>query len=663
MRSLLLLVLIAAVAVVAASGAQSTAPKLSSKTKTGTVVTPRNFPKQSADDLRDMFRLDRELGSFAVIRVNWNDPNRIDAAKIMVAMANERSLSAVVELNPFKADGLKGAAIDAGKAGPGGSRASSFNDPAVSDAFTKTALDLAEIKPPYLAVATDVNLFAQSDPAGFTAFAALYRSLYQQIKRISPNTKVFVTFQWDALQRQSPSAIGALLDALASSLDLLAFTSQPRNLFAQPGPSGIPQDYYSRISQYQSSNRPVFLEVNWPSDGTNGESSQAAFIRALPDLLGKLDPSMLAWTFLYDVRILIFNVRAGLIGVDGKEKPAFAAFQAISEDHSPLPMEAASTPESAPRTATTTASKEPAYFGIYTSRLDGSDVQTVMTSPDHEMTHPRVSPDGQRLVLTGYNDRGPNGKATEGQGYANTEIMVVNVDGTGLETIIPPKSGVIAANGSWTPDGMSLIFISTDDPQRQPEFHRIDLATRKISRIPTPAGLAVSDPQWVGNELVFAVIQDAADTLWTMNADGTNARQVSHPAQLRKHGSTENYGDYDPKLSPDGSQIAFMRIYGGNSWRVMLLNRKTGEERNLTADGVIEGLPTWSSDGKLLLYRHIDLKKPAEIGLYTMTPGGDDRKKVPLPRGFLYNHGSFFPGDGSSNKARIIYTGTREPGF
>jgi len=662
MKTCLFAAAIAAGAVMAAWPAWPAKGKLSSQTMTGTVVTPRNFPKHNADDLRDMFKRNAELGSFAVVRVNWNDPQHFEVAKVLVAMGDQQSLAAVVELSPFKADGLKGASLDPGTLVSGASRSLSFTNPAVSEAFSKAVLELAEIKPEYLAVATDVNLYAMTDPAGFAAFANLYRAIYPQIKQISPNTKIFVTFQWDAMQGQSAAANAALLDAWGSSLDLLALTSEPRKVFAKVGPAGIPADYYSRVSQYQSANRPVFLEVNWPSDGGNGEADQAAFIRALPDLLGKVNPSMLAWTFLYDVRIMIVTVRAGLIHTDGREKPAYAAFREISGDRPPLFHEAA-VPASGPRSAPSTASKEPAYFGIYTGRLDGTDVQTIMTSPDREMTHPRVSPDGKRLVLTRYNNRAKDGKATEDQGYDNTEIMIVNIDCRGLETIIPAKTGIIAANGSWTPDGKSLIFVSTDTPQRRPEIHRIELATRTITRVPTPPGLAVSDPHWEGNELVFVSIEDAANTLWTMKAAGSDARQITHPTHSRKFGSVENYGDFDPKLSPDGSKVAFMRIYGGEAWRVMVLDRKTGEEHNLTAEGVVEGLPTWSSDGKLLLYRHIDRKKPAEIGLYTMTPEGNDRTRVPLPRGFLYNHGSFFPGGGSSSKARIIYTGTRVPGL
>ncbi len=87
MRTVLAAVAIVVVTVLALE-AQPASRGLSSKT--GTVVTPRNFPKQTAEDLGDMFRLNAELGSFAVMRLNWNDLGRFDAARILVTLAEQR---------------------------------------------------------------------------------------------------------------------------------------------------------------------------------------------------------------------------------------------------------------------------------------------------------------------------------------------------------------------------------------------------------------------------------------------------------------------------------------------------------------------------------------------------------------------------------------------
>jgi Tol biopolymer transport system component len=361
---------------------------------------------------------------------------------------------------------------------------------------------------------------------------------------------------------------------------------------------------------------------------------------------------MVVWNFLHDVKIFVFTARHGLIGTSGKPKPAFAAFRGLGGQR-PGPIAVASGPSK------DRVKQSPDRYAIATARLDGSDFRIVYSRPDKDMTHARVSPDGSRIVFTGYNKRGKEGLANEDSGYENTEVAILNLDGTGLETIIAPKPGVIASNGDWTPDGKSIFFISTDNPQRAPELRQIDLATRAITRLPTPDGLQASDPHRLGDRLIFPAKVGAkgADPLWIMNVDGTAARQVTRPPRSSSRDGL--YGDFDPKLSPDGSKAAFMRIDGGLTWRVMVLDLKTGEEKRLSPPDGMEWLPTWSGDGKLLLFTRVDTKNVKETGLYTMTPEGAERRKVPLPAGLYYNHGTFFPGEKASPSARIIFSASR----
>lgn len=633
------------------SGARSAEP--AAAFRTGVVVTPKDFPDHTPADVDDMFRLNAELGNFSVIRLLWNDPNRMTAARVMIGLANQYRLAPVVELSPFKADGLKGAGLDPPRGVNGAGGGVSFRNSAIAEPFAEMALEIAQLQPPYLALATDVNLLHQSDPGEFEAFATVYRKLYERIKKISPGTKVFVTFQWDAMQRRDARANRELIDRLRPHMDLLAFTSDPVKLFERQGPAAIAPDYYGRIAAYRTGGEEVFIELNWPSDGGSGEANQAAFVRDLPRLTGELKPAMVAWNFLHDVKVLIFTVRNGLLKADGKPKPAFDAFRDLGGERPPATA-AASGPN--PRRVKQT----PDRFAIYTARLDGSDLKILFSRPDKEMTHARVSPDGTRVVITGYNKRDKEGFASEDAGYENTEIMILNLDGTGLETVVAPKPGVIAANGDWTPDGKSIFWVSTDNAQRSPEIRQIDLATRRITRVPTPAGLKASDPHRLGNQMVFPAKagDKGADPLWLMNADGSGARQITRPP--RSSSSDGLYGDFDPKLSPDGTKVAFMRIDGGTTWRVMVLDLKTGEERLLSPSNVMQWLPTWSGDGKLLLYTHVDVRNLKDTGLYTMTPDGRDRRKVPLPPGYFFNHGTFFPGEKSSPKARIIFSGSRK---
>src|SRR3982751_1278254 len=107
-------------------GASATAAEPAPAMRTGVLVTPRNFPNHKMEDVADMFRLTAQVGSFAVIRLDWSDANPRDAARLLVGQAEANGLAVVLELSPFKADELKGAALEPPKdvAGEAGGRLS-----------------------------------------------------------------------------------------------------------------------------------------------------------------------------------------------------------------------------------------------------------------------------------------------------------------------------------------------------------------------------------------------------------------------------------------------------------------------------------------------------------------------------------------------------------
>lgn len=309
------------------------------------------------------------------------------------------------------------------------------------------------------------------------------------------------------------------------------------------------------------------------------------------------------------------------------------------------------------------ANNAPDRFGIYVSTLSGKEIKLVIGSPNQQMTHPRVAPDGKWIAFTRYTKNNWAGVAIEKNGYQGTEIMLIRPDGSELQTIVPAKKGVLNCNSSWTSDSKSLIWLSTDNAQNLPQLMRINLETRELSRVPTPEGLKTTDPHTVGDQVVFPVIEPDVDSIWIMNLDGSNARRLTKPVYTTNNRPTGKHppGDYDPKLSPDGSKVAFMRLFGDESWRIYVLDVASGRETDLSGPDQIDTLPDWSSDGEFLLFWHADRKKPREMGIYTMRPDGTDRRMIPLPRGYLHGHPHFFPNEQSSLDANIIFQATKAP--
>jgi len=91
----------------------------------------------------------------------------------------------------------------------------------------------------------------------------------------------------------------------------------------------------------------------------------------------------------------------------------------------------------------------------------------------------------------------------------------------------------------------------------------------------------------------------------------------------------------------------------------MVFDLKIGLENDLSLPGVTEGLPDWTGDGKKLVFWYLNPKKPQTTKLYVMNPDGSQRKMIPLPRKYRYSHPSCFPNEGSSDKTRIIFAGTK----
>jgi hypothetical protein len=122
-----------------------------------------------------------------------------------------------------------------------------------------------------------------------------------------------------------------LVDLWRPELDVLALSSYPADPFGGD-PAKMPGDYYDHIFDHaKRSDEIMFMELGWQTTGKGSESSQLAFIRRLPDLLGRVHPSIVAWALLHDVRAKAIGGAAttGLLDPSGKPKPALQAFKEI----------------------------------------------------------------------------------------------------------------------------------------------------------------------------------------------------------------------------------------------------------------------------------------------------------------------------------------------
>ncbi|MGE3961610.1 MAG: hypothetical protein AB7F65_08025 [Dehalococcoidia bacterium] len=259
-----------------------------------------------------------------------------------------RDLEMVVALDPF----------DAGNRGRLGALPSeyagrSLADPDLRDAFVAEATFIARnMRPEYLSLGTEVNATYERNPEGYFAFLEAYQEAYEAVKEASPQTQVFVTFQYEELLGVVPelpphAPRWELLDDFGEAIDLIGITSYPS--FAYPTARKVPAEYYVQLAEHTE--LPIaFAGVGFASGagraGVNAstEPEQRRFLQRLLEDAFALQAPMLIWFAAEDLGFaatppydLLSSI--GLRNAEGTPKESWTVWEEAS--NRPLDPEAA----------------------------------------------------------------------------------------------------------------------------------------------------------------------------------------------------------------------------------------------------------------------------------------------------------------------------------
>lgn len=307
-----------------------------SRASLGVAVTPRNMPSHTPADLDDAFRLAQQLGDRSVFIFPWHELD-LQIVKTLMEGSRRVGLDPVLGLSPTTLDQQRKELDIPGdvrrRAGP----AISFAKPVIRAAFKDAAKGLAELKPSYLCLATEINLLAMQRLDEFLQFASLYKEAYWVVKQVSPATNVFVSFQWEwmrILDAREPHKIeehSRLVDIFRPELDQIGLTTYPSIFHGSP--IELVPDYYAWVYRHiGAADQVLLMEVGWPTAGSGNELEQVVFIRRLPELLRQVNVSVLAWALLHDVNLAEFDANlntVGLLSHDGSKKPGFDVFKEL----------------------------------------------------------------------------------------------------------------------------------------------------------------------------------------------------------------------------------------------------------------------------------------------------------------------------------------------
>lgn len=211
-----------------------------------------------------------------------------------------------------------------------------LSDPAWREAYKQAVLDVVRVtKPKYLSLGNEVNRwyekYGEDGANGFKHYVSLYEEIYDEVKKLSPETNVFCVFAREIVSENREADLDVLRLFNPNKMDLLVFSSYPYAVQGINNPSDIPDDYYSKAADYMPGKPFGFTEIAWPSlEAFGGEQAQADFIEQASGRLTRdrgINLHLFGWPWLHD---LDENDAIGLIKFDGSEKLGYTAWKNLS---------------------------------------------------------------------------------------------------------------------------------------------------------------------------------------------------------------------------------------------------------------------------------------------------------------------------------------------
>ncbi len=231
---------------------------------------------------------------------------------------------------------------------------------------------------------------------------------------------------------------------------------------------------------------------------------------------------------------------------------------------------------------------------------DGANLRS-LTDGRSLVLAPRFSPDGRRVLYTSYETGEPQAWLLDLRSLRKRRLR--GLDGM----VFSPR---------FAPDGRTVLVSRVDGGNT--DIYRVDLRSGKATRL-TFAPAIDTAPSFSpdGSRIVFESDRSGSQQLYVMSADGGEPQRISF--------GTGRYAT--PVWSPKGDLIAFTKLAGGR-FHIGVMRVDGTEERLLTSSFLDEG-PTWSPNGRVLMFFRQSPGASGAPTLYTVDVSGRNLKRVP----------------------------------
>jgi Tol biopolymer transport system component len=210
-----------------------------------------------------------------------------------------------------------------------------------------------------------------------------------------------------------------------------------------------------------------------------------------------------------------------------------------------------------------------------------------------------------------------NGKIAfaRGPGSSNNDIYLMDADGSNQARIGAGN------NPRWSPNGARIAFIN-GSPYQIYSMNANGSDVRRLSHSTQDDGFPAWSPDGTKIAFVSGNLNDAATfEIYVMNADGTNRTRLTN----------NSVADAWPNWSPDGTKIVFMSgrtLLDPNSFEIFIMNADGNNRTQLTNNSILDAQPSFSPDGTKILFVSGDAGNPPGVGIYVMNADGNNKTQL-----------------------------------
>jgi Tol biopolymer transport system component len=270
------------------------------------------------------------------------------------------------------------------------------------------------------------------------------------------------------------------------------------------------------------------------------------------------------------------------------------------------------------------------FYQIFT--MDLATGRTHRVSPGvGKTTCSYFAPDGKKIIFAS-SHLDPDAKKHYAEEYSRREeerrtgkrrryqwdfdphmaIFEANLDGTGLKRLTDAPG--YNAEGSYSPDGQSIVFCSNRGRPEDLELYIMDRDGKNVRQLTHATGCYNGGPFFSpdGKRVIFRSDRKKKDhlQLYVINADGTGERALTDDL---------NWVQWGPYWYKDGRHIVYAAADHGNptvrpNYDLYWMDTESGKKVRLTYAPGADVLPVFSPDGKKIMWTSTrDGRQPSQL--------------------------------------------------